>query len=395
MVLVHIYPETPHIFCRGAGYGVEVIVRDGFVRTGLILSAAVSAISAAAMLPAAAVAEDRNQFFESNAVDNFTVPVVERQGMGFEYFADTEKQKHSLDKFDEKPLPKAPEQKQPAQQEAPKAPQQFTSGADVLNAYGDPGKDIPVLAQENAPKPFKAMMAAFEAGDERLAYGYARQWVRYMDHVQQRTSRVIQATEAAQASEKLVSSAVPGAEQLKQSMVNENAHLKANLDPRAQALLAQAEADEEAAKSVSPASEESKEAAMRKELRGKIAGRVPVDPEGRIDIYIFFAPNDPKAKEFAETANKIYQYTLYAEKANFAAFSSARLNADALKRQQEQFGVQFNLMAGDGFAKELQLKSFPAVVFVSPTTGKILRETADKPYLLYEELIKAIQGRGV
>lgn len=368
------------------------------MRIGLFTTA-ITFICAGSIFALSASAEDRNQFFESNAVDNFAVPVVERQGMGFEYFIDTESRKHSLDRFDEADKKQAPapppQQAAPQQQVEAKEQQQFNSGNEVLNAYGDPGKDVPVLAQDNAPKPFKAMMAAFEAGDEQLAYGYARQWVRYMDHLRERTNRVIKATQAAQKSEELVSNAIPGAEALKQNLVNENANLKANLDPRAQRILAQAEADEVAANGAALETQDNPEEKARREIRAKLAGVVPVDPEGRVDIYVFFAPADPEAKKYAQLANQIYSRVSRMDKVNFAGFSSARLTGEALDRQKRQLGLDFNLMAGDGFAKELQLKTFPAIIFVSPKSGKILKEKADKPFFFYDELISAIQGRGV
>jgi hypothetical protein len=60
----------------------------------------------------------------------------------------------------------------------------------LLAAYGDPKLDAPVLAQENAPLPFKALMGSLQEGDEQLGFQYAKQYVRYVRNVQDRVSRV-------------------------------------------------------------------------------------------------------------------------------------------------------------------------------------------------------------
>ena len=51
-----------------------------------------------------------------------------------------------------------------------------------------------MLAVENAPKPFKAMLRALEAGHDDLAFQYARQYVRYIGHVQSQNARLMSMT---------------------------------------------------------------------------------------------------------------------------------------------------------------------------------------------------------
>ena len=61
----------------------------------------------------------------------------------------------------------------------------------ILTKYGDPAKDAPVLAIENAPTPFKAMMESLQEGDQTLAFQYAKQYVRHLKNLQDRSTQVM------------------------------------------------------------------------------------------------------------------------------------------------------------------------------------------------------------
>ncbi len=86
------------------------------------------------------------------------------------------------------------------EEESPKAPGEVSKSDEALNKlppkerllakYGDPAKNTPVLAIENAPAPFKAMMESLQEGQDELAFQYAKQYVRYLGNVQDRTTRV-------------------------------------------------------------------------------------------------------------------------------------------------------------------------------------------------------------
>ncbi len=60
----------------------------------------------------------------------------------------------------------------------------------LLAKYGDPAKDAPVLAIESAPKPFQGMMEALQDGDDEMAFQFAKQYVRHLKNLQERTVRV-------------------------------------------------------------------------------------------------------------------------------------------------------------------------------------------------------------
>ncbi len=65
---------------------------------------------------------------------------------------------------------------------------------ELVEQYGDPTKNVPVKGVENAPAPFKGMMAALEANRDDIAMMYARQYVTYLNRLQATSERVAEMT---------------------------------------------------------------------------------------------------------------------------------------------------------------------------------------------------------
>ena len=74
----------------------------------------------------------------------------------------------------------------------------------LLSKYGDPSKDVPVLAVENAPAPFKAMMESLQEGQDDLAFQFAKQYVRHLKNVQDKNTRVLSLVGFAQKREGMI-----------------------------------------------------------------------------------------------------------------------------------------------------------------------------------------------
>ena len=62
---------------------------------------------------------------------------------------------------------------------------------ELLAKYGNPKSNPTIVPQEQAPTPLKAAHAAFEAGDEELAFQYTRQYVKYISKFQGRMKDVM------------------------------------------------------------------------------------------------------------------------------------------------------------------------------------------------------------
>lgn len=61
---------------------------------------------------------------------------------------------------------------------------------EIVQAFGTPDGDLPVNGMDNAPQPFRAVQRALELGDDQLAYEYAKQYVKYLRKVGDRTEQI-------------------------------------------------------------------------------------------------------------------------------------------------------------------------------------------------------------
>lgn len=80
-----------------------------------------------------------------------------------------------------------------AEKETDKVPK----AEEIVAKFGDPTKEAPIQAVENAPAPVKGLMAALQEGEDALAFQYAKQYVRHLRNLEQRSNRVASMTQLA------------------------------------------------------------------------------------------------------------------------------------------------------------------------------------------------------
>src|SRR5262249_12308432 len=73
----------------------------------------------------------------------------------------------------------------------------------IIAKYGNPDEKPTITPVENAPKPFKGMLEALNAGDDKLAYRFAKQYMRLTHQLSQLGGRVGSLTNAAKIAEGL------------------------------------------------------------------------------------------------------------------------------------------------------------------------------------------------
>lgn len=345
-----------------------------------------------------------NDFFErDSALNVFGDAIVEKQVVTYQHLPPAQFKK--VDVVSDTPEKLVPPPAQEPAQKSEKA-KDLGSKEAIIAEYGNPSEPAPILAQENAPKPFKAMMAALQAKDDQLAYQYARQWIRYMDDLNARTTKVMDVTRVAQQVERAMPGESPEVKQLRERVALENLPQpdaqSAELDPRAQALLDRARAESRSAAPRQQTAalntgnqEEQREIAARREIRQQLGGKIPVDAKGKVEIYIFFDPADPKLKEAGAHAVKLFNLTQGRRGINLVGYTSVRQDPRQLAQLKKQLKLPFAVLSGDTFSRELQLSRYPAVVLVAPSSGRVVKETLEKPIFYFDELIAMIQGRAV
>lgn len=262
----------------------------------------------------------------------------------------------------------------------------------VLAEYGDPDVDAPIKAQDNAPKPFKAMMAAMQAGDDDLAFKYARQWVRHVNNVKKNSSDIMNLTQIAMESEGMLP---PGATEnlpnysLLEKELAEQERLASAGDPRAAALLARARQGEPDNASAAADWDERQKAARDFVQRG-----IAPQPGAPIDIYFFVDPSDRRSLPMIEEVDRLYSRLAGGNDAQIAGFTVRPMEGPAIEEFRRANGVEIPIVDGTPLLSELGVTSAPTVLMVSRNRGEVvITERGFRSFAYLHETLERLQGR--
>ena len=294
----------------------------------------------------------------------------------------------------------------------------------IVGKYGDPTKDAPVLAQDNAPKPFQGMMAALDAGDRQLAFQYARQYVRHVHNVDQRAKDAMAIQAIAMEKEAIIS---PDS-WAKGQFTEERAEFKNQLnddlskeltqhqqrmqkvDPRIRDFFNEAAKAEGVADESLPNGEAvvedtanvanvnlkqdkiNREKELRAQARALIAGRTPVDPKGEVDIYFFFRTKDKASIEMGREINKLNSVYKLDKKVLLVGVTIEKEDDSAVAEYRMRNSSSFDIHNGSVFAKQMGVTASPTVMFVARTTGQAVQEQGLKNVYHLDEVLRSIRG---
>lgn len=303
----------------------------------------------------------------------------------------------------------------------------------LMAKYGDPQKDAPVLAQDSAPKPFRAMMEALDSGDDKLAYQYAQQYVRHIHNLDQRTKRAMLIQSMALEKTGLAASPMKGDpeyEALRNTLEEDDdtlgpkaAEMQAEsvapraeqLDPRARAMIQRVLATEDKQElklesssghqsgdksGAKPRADETStvesplnEQTERARIRQALAGRTPVDPKGQVDIYFFLRTTDQKSIAMGKEIQALAARIPVEQGVRLVGLTLDMEDESSIATYRQRSGAQFPIKNGLTLAKRLKIKTVPATVAVARTTFDAVIEDGFRKSYYLEELIKFMQGR--
>lgn len=313
---------------------------------------------------------------------------------------------HLPQREEEAEEPETPEEEKPAEKEK-------SLREKLAEQYGDPDAEPVISAQAEAPKPFKGLMEALQAGDDQLAYKYARQYARYQNNLQERLLKVTDMIQYGMKSEKYI----PGPdeeeddvygvrplyekdlkEELKKSEEQAQTLVK-TLDPSVQALLSQAAQDEQSEVERSrlagkkgeikpPVDERSERALARQKHGGQVT-----DPKNKVKVYYFFRLADSNAEQMTQHLQALHNS--YIDSPDVLVFG---LSLDTTTNAQLQiFGrkrkLTFPLKIGGELAKKVGVKQTPAVMIEAPSTGKAIVEEGERSFFYLDEMVKLVRGK--
>lgn len=233
---------------------------------------------------------------------------------------------------------------------------------DILAQYGDPTERTPVYGVKDAPKPYQAMMAAAEAGDEELLRAYTKQYVMYLKGVQERTATVMQNVNQAMAEEKMLPGQKPGTTQAGDVVVMQE--------------------------------EQIDEAKIRKEIRDVIKGQ-PVDPYGEVDVYVFIKTDSKNSDQMLPELDVFEKSIKKDPKVRMAVLAIDNPSQAVLDEYKKKNNIKFNILPGAELAKQVGIKGVPSTVFATHNSKKMVMEQGYRRYFFLDEYVRHMQGKPV
>ncbi len=288
---------------------------------------------------------------------------------------------------------------------------------ELVKQHGDPKLDPPINVVDNAPKPFKAMMAALDAGDDQLAFSYARQYVRYLKRLQDRTGKVMGFVGLAGEREKMFGeNEWQSSEQfdkyrgvlekdLEQEPELANS-ATAELDERTRALLEDAERAEaagiskveerrKAARSAnapkSVAVDSKQEAADRLKVRQAMAGKIQPAPGGEVDVVYFFSPRESLGLQMLSEVDALNQKVRSDPAVRVTAYWLGTVEPELLQKLKGTFTVQ--LKDGNDLAARYKVAGTPSTLFIARRTGRVSVEEGYRRFFYLDEIFGLLKGR--
>ncbi len=388
------------------------------MKVGLFILAAGLAMSPALLL---AEAENQARFYatqgsgspmkgffnKGSARTVFSNPAGEEARASIQYFP-SKKPIEAEEELAPETAPEAQPAKlsQPAQEaktEQKAAKTKEEKREELVKNYGAPDEEAPVQAQENAPKPFRAMMAALETGDDELAYKYARQYVRYMGRLQQRSTRVVGLMGTAMEREGMVEK---GAWQAAKEFGSDRQFLDAELAENAERAPEQRELNEEASALLSKARmmEEGGEAPKapsqpalnpvqeRAQIRQHLAREVPVDAGVKVQVYFFFKPLDTQSQNMGRELQGMFASSR--GHLDLIAMALTPMSDQEEKIFRSRTGATYAINPdGSNIARMMEVRGVPSTVLVSPRLNKAYAIQGMRKALFVDEVIKMMEGR--
>lgn len=355
-----------------------------------------------------ALSQDRDPFFEKDSARSvFSDKVMQSDSVGLEFFPvgyprPGLKEIKLLDKtlLERKDKEAKKDQNQKLAKEDPAKSKKLPIDPkkpledQFKEKYGDPEEDQPILAMDNAPKPFQGLMEALQLGREDLAFQYARKYVRYLQGMQGRSMDVVGLVGKALEREGFAEAAGwTKAEQFDRfNKVLEADRAKDGEATKTKTL------DDQAMELVQKALNEDGGAVPAKPIKSKedelrdLRASVPTDPKGEVDVFFFMRINDEGSMKTAKDLAPIYEKSVGDRRINLLGLTLGPSQPLELNVFKSTSGAKFPIEDGTSMARIFEVRETPSVVFVSRNTGAAYFETGVKNSERLETVLKIMQG---
>jgi hypothetical protein len=274
-------------------------------------------------------------------------------------------------------------------------PDQPMSREQIISKYGAPEIPRAIRATKDAPPEMQGLFAALHSGDKELAWQYSLALARRNTEIQK---AVLKATDYQ----------VLAAEALGYTPPSEQGQATDDMNPNRlelQELMERTRA--EAAKQRVPstldsslavgAATESVDAWAQGDPAGgrggpQSADRVPVDPEGRVKVLLFFDEKAPEAKSFSDAMRPLKARFQNDPAVSIVGLTKRTYGLPGLKALGAGANFPFPLVNGEALAQELRIHNYPSVVLVAPTSKQTYRLSGTSSIEEIERNVNLMKG---
>jgi hypothetical protein len=350
------------------------------------------------MLSAQAATEELKGFWNRGDASNFREGVTPNSSSQITY-ADHPlvisqiKERNEAAKLAPPPAPQDPQnsQQMPQNQDAqPTASAVSTplSRDQILAKFGAPDQPQLIRAQKDAPPAMQGLFEALNSGDKELAWDYAVALAKRQVELQNTVSK---ATDYQMAAMEALGIRPPQNINPEKDAIDP---VRAELAP-----LMQKTREAELKKSVNIdaalAAEEAYSAQEPQQQAAKLApqrSEIPVDPEGKVKLLVFFDEKDSEAKHLGDSIRPLKEK--FKSDPNFSVIGLTKRTyaLPALKLRGAELSFPFPLVNGEALALDLRIQSYPSFVFLAVTTKQTYRLEGIPSVAEIEKTVKAMKG---
>lgn len=231
--------------------------------------------------------------------------------------------------------------------------------------FGDPTTEVPLRTIDNAPTPFKGMMAALDAGDEGLAQQYAEQFQRYTEKLQRSNISAVNILSGVARQRELDAAATLKTEE-------RDAHMSGGsvISPGDYAKLKQTRAE-----------------------GGTVDGSsIPMDPEGKVQVFFFFNSNDMKSGAAAREVDALAIALKSDSRVQVIGVSADMMGSQAALAFKQRYELSIPVVADTPLANSIGVQSLPSIALMSPTTKRVVLKEGLQTSAELKRLVREIQG---
>jgi hypothetical protein len=353
---------------------------------------------------------DLKGFWQKGDAANWTAPIRENSSAGVVY----RDYPLAVDKIkaDTQAAVAPVTEPQNSQSGAQNAPAQPLSREQIIAKHGAPDLPRAIRAAKDSPPEMQGLFEAINSGDKELAWQYSLALARRNTQIQK---TVAKATDyQVLAMEALGMRAGPGGGAGADALNPNRAELQAFIDrtkaeqAKAQGAVEASQAGIAEAAGLVDAWADSPVPAGANSTRGVASAQagtasdtarqpastspVPVDPAGKVKVLFFLDERDAAVKSFADRLRPLKQRFKDDSNVSMVGLTKRSYDIPTLKNLSATANFPFALLNGEALAQELQIHTYPLVVFVATTSKQTYRVEGTPSVEQIEQVIRLMKG---